>query len=189
MEENKTFDVVSPRGMAYRLQVAASVATIGACLVLAGAAVWMIASAQRTARPSAPAYSDGERMDAVPGVDFSESRQTLVLAVQENCGYCKASVPFYHRLTSALKGSPTAGTRLVVVSTDPVASTSAVLQAGNIRADSVQQVAPGALKIPGTPYLVLVDRSGTVRRTWRGMLSSTGETDVFAALSISPSNN
>ncbi len=70
--------------------------------------------------------------------------------------------------------------KLVVASTDPKASLADYLRNKNINADSVANVRPGDLKVPGTPFLILVDDDGRVARIWRGRLSSTQEKEVLS---------
>lgn len=174
-----------PSRMAGRLQTLANIAVIVASVCVVSLA-W-----QRTPRPAAEPpsmFSVGERIDAAVGVDFQGSAQTLVMAIREDCRYCRASVPFYRRLTEALRKRTDGATRIVVVSTDSVPAISAYLKANDIQVDRVTAYRPGDLKIPGTPFLFLVDMAGTVKSVWRGQLPPSQEREVFALLGLSDPN-
>jgi hypothetical protein len=155
-----------------------------AVLVASGCVIWWFA-AQRMApasRGPSTSYAIGESVGAVAGVDFRDSRETLLMVLREDCRYCRESVPFYQQLSSA-KRDPR-GIRVVVVSTDSPGSMSAYLRSNAIQADRVVTVRPGILKVPGTPSLLLVDGTGKVKQMWRGKLGAAQEREVFAALGL-----
>jgi hypothetical protein len=169
---------------AARLQTASSIAVILASLCV----MWM--AWQRVREPPDPVetYAVGEQMDPVEGVDFSVAQYTLVMAFRENCSFCQESVPFYQKLSAAMVGAPGRPHQLAVVSTDSVVALSAHLTANAMHVDHVINIQPGELKIPGTPLLFLVDRSGTVKRVWRGRLETSEEEEVFGALGLTVMN-
>jgi hypothetical protein len=55
------------------------------------------------------------------------------------------------------------------------------LQVGDVRQGSLS-----ALRIPGTPTLLLVDRQGIVQNVWVGKLSGNEETQVLNTLGLLP---
>jgi len=122
-------------------------------------------------------------MDSLEGVDFRAAPRTLIMALREDCRYCRDSIPFYRELTGEL-GNGTPRPQLVVVSTDPAASMKAYLKAGGLQVDHVVEYQLNALKIPATPMLLLIDGNGLVQRVWRGRLASGGQKEVFGALGI-----
>jgi hypothetical protein len=171
--------------MAGRLQALANIAVIVASLCV----VWLAWQRTQHATPKPPpTYIVGERIDALGGVGFQASAQTLVMALREDCRYCRASVPFYRELTEALRKRTDGATQLVVVSTDSVPAMSAYLKAHDIHVDRVAVYRPGELKIPGTPFLFLVDKAGTVKSVWRGQLATSQELEVFALLGLGRPN-
>jgi len=172
-------------GFARYLQTAANVAVIGLCLLVA----WLATTrGLGTAAPvsSAPAlsYRVGDSIDAVDGVDFRAASATLVFVVREDCRFCNESLPFYRRLSAARDRAATQMPRLIVLSTDADEALSAYLQTQNIHVDQVKTIQPGALKVPGTPALLLVTSDGTIRNFWRGRLNEAQEKDVFKALGL-----
>ena len=155
-----------------------------AVIVASGCVIWWVA-AQRMApegRGPSASYAIGESVGAVAGVDFRDSRQTLLMVLREDCRYCRESVSFYQQLSSAARDPRRI--RLVVASTDSPGSMSSYLESNAIQADGVVTVGPGTLKVPGTPFLLLVDAAGKVKQIWRGKLGAAQEREVFAALGL-----
>jgi hypothetical protein len=156
---------VAPSAMAARLQTVANIAVILASL----AVLWMAWERSQPAGPEPPpTYAVGDQMDAVDGVDFRGSERTLILALREDCRFCRDSMPFYQKLTTAAGAATGRAFRLTVLSTDSQAALSAYLRANGVEVDDVVSYQSGALKIPGTPLLILLDRGGVVQRVWRG---------------------
>jgi len=173
-----------PAGHGGALQSAANIAVIAAALCVVLVAVQRL---RPTVAEPLSTYAVGDRMDALSGVDFTSAPHTLVMAVREDCQYCKDSVPFYQRLTAAARSvGPDQRSGVVVVSTDAEPSISAYLMASDIQVDRIVSVAPGELRLPATPILLVVDRSGVVVRVWRGRLAASKEREVFATLGIAP---
>jgi hypothetical protein len=182
---NESRASAAPSGMAGLLQTLANFAVI-----VAGVSVAWLAW-QRSQHPAPrlpPTYIVGERIAEVGAVDFQASAQTLVMALREDCRYCQASVPFYRTLTEALRKRADGTTRLVVMSTDSVPAMSAYLKANDIQVDHVAAYRAGDLKIPGTPFLFLVDRAGIVKSVWRGKLATSQEREVFALFGLTAPN-
>ena len=77
---------------------------------------------------------------------------------------------------------------MVVISTDDALAMTAYLRESEVAVDQVASFAPGDLKIPATPFLMLVDEQGVVRKAWRGKLPPSQEKEVFAAIGLPDSN-
>ena len=171
--------VIVAHGTAGALQIAANVAVISACVCVSLVAVRVARDA-----PALPAstYAVGEKIDSVDGVKFQGSQRTLLMVLRQDCRYCHESVPFYQRLTAALRARNRQDLRVVVVSTDTSTLMSAYLRASDIAADDVVHIEPGALKVPGTPFLFLVNDHGIVERVWRGKLGAAQEQEVLHVL-------
>ena len=74
------------------------------CVVLAvgvvGVGVGIFHGAASRSPEVANVAESGFRLDATAiGVDFRAARRTLILAIQEDCPACAASMPFYRQLT------------------------------------------------------------------------------------------
>jgi|SRR5688572_22841631 len=167
--------------LAERVQMAANIAVILACVGV-GWMAWLRMH-QRGPEPP-PAYKVGERVDAIAGIDFGASSQTLLMVLREDCRYCRDSLPFYKSLTAAVGKTADKNPRLVVASTDRPDKMTAYLKANGIQVDQVAAYRLGELKVPGTPFLMLVDGNGTVTRVWRGWLPPPQETEVLKVLGL-----
>lgn len=165
------------------LQSAANIAVV----VASACVVWVAVLGGGSRRePSGPGvYEPGDILEAVEGLDLSSAPRTLLMALREDCKYCKASQPFYRRLSASVAKASRGGVRLVVVTTDGSDQMLGHLTAGEVRVDQVLTVPFGALaKIPGTPMLILTDSGGKVQRVWRGRLSPKDEAGVIEALGL-----
>ena len=134
--------------------------------------------------PLPPIYAAGEKIGSVGRVDFRNTPATLVMYLRQDCTYCRQSLPFYHRLTAAAKRAGAPPLRFVVATTDEESVMRKHLNDQDLSVDDVASVKQGALKIPGTPALLLVDATGTITKVWRGLLSGKEEEAVFAQLGL-----
>jgi hypothetical protein len=165
--------------IAASIQLGANVAVIVTCAIVGWVALHRT---QPTPQALAPTYAIGDRVGPINGVDFAGSQQTLLMVLREDCQYCEASVPFYQKLTAELTSKAGRKVRVVVASTDAPSALSAYLKANDILVDQVAEVQPGALKVPGTPFLMLVDAKGAVTQLWRGKLRVKQEQEVISLL-------
>lgn len=113
---------------------------------------------------------------ALKGVAWGESRQTLLLAFSNECGYCAESAPYYKRLAEE---SGRHGTRFVAVAKTPVEDSRSYLAAHGIAANLIVQARLSTIGINNVPTLLLVDERGIVRNVWVGKLSGAAENEVM----------
>ena len=179
-ETKDSAETPRPSGHGGVLQSAANIAVIVAALCVVLIAVQRL---RPTVSEPLPTYAAGDLMDPLEGVNFGGAAQTLVMALREDCRFCRDSVPFYQELL-AQEGTRKVSSQFVVVSTDPAASMAAYLKAGGLDVQHVVEYAPGALKIPATPTLLLINATGHVERVWRGRLAPNLQKEVFGALGI-----
>lgn len=110
-------------------------------------------------------------------INWKNSQQTLVLAISNTCPYCTDSAPFYKRLASG-KGN----TRLVAILPQSLEEGRAYLNQLGISVDEIRQFRFNQIGVQGTPTIILVDRSGIVKKTWVGKLSPQEELVVLNTL-------
>jgi peroxiredoxin len=161
------------------IQAGANVAVFAAAL-----AVLWVALHPRTDVGPPPIYAVGEKIDPIGNVDFRKTPMTLVMFLRQDCEYCRRSLQFYQRLTAAAQKADNQSLRLVVATTDEAQPMTSYLTTHGISVDEVANVESGALKIPGTPSLLLVNASGTVTKVWRGWLEPKKEQEVFSILAL-----
>ena len=123
------------------------------------------------------AESVGQRIDAVGRLDFAES-QTLIMALQSDCGFCQKSMPFYRRLLERDANE----VQIVVAAPPRDSRIGDYLASENVNPDSVVFVQPGTLPVQGTPTLLLVDNEGLVTHAWIGLLNADREAEVIDAM-------
>ena len=129
--------------------------------------------------PKAP--EEGSQL-SVPGVTWSDSNQTVVLALSEKCRYCSESAPFYQRL--AREFSKRSDVRMVAVFPHKADAGKKYLDELGVPVGQVIQASLDSLQVRGTPTLVIVDKNGTVTRSWVGKLSSERESEVLSRIKI-----
>ena len=118
----------------------------------------------------------------LPAVDWSAHDTTVVLAVREGCHYCAESAPFYQRLTKALGQS--GKVHLVTVLPGEPAQSEKYLAGMGIPAGDIRQADLASLKVPYTPTLLVLDRSGVVKDVFVGKLSAEKEAQVLSRLAL-----
>jgi hypothetical protein len=137
--------------------------------------------------PAPPPATPGQRIFIAPGarldvagVDWKRNRQTLVLALSQGCHHCSAGAPFYRQLAAA---AAERGLPMLALVPHAVEQGRKYLSDLQVPINDVRQVDLPALKIPGTPAVLLMDGEGKVEKIWPGKLSPDREAQVLAALS------
>ena len=116
---------------------------------------------------------------SLPGIDWSKSKRTLVLALSTTCHFCSESAPFYQKL---LQEKPD-DLRLVAVLPQPVGDSRNYLNQLGVKVNEVVQGSLRSVGVSGTPTLLLIDREGSIVDSWIGKLSDSEGANVIAQLS------
>jgi hypothetical protein len=162
-------------GWTKRVETATNVAILCAFVLVAGLA------AKRLFEPSSrhsTAPSIGAKV-SLQGIDWSESNQSLVLALSTGCHFCTDSAQFYQRLVPSAR---THGTRVLAVLPQPVPDSRAYLQTLGVPVSEVMQSPLSAVDVSGTPTVLLVDSGGKIRKAWVGKLGPEQESQLLAEL-------
>jgi hypothetical protein len=114
---------------------------------------------------------------SVPGVNWGESRKTVLVALSKGCHFCSESAPFYQQLTREL--AERKDVRLIAVFPQEVGEAKKYLEGLGVPIGDVRQASLSTLGVGGTPTLIIVDKSGTVQQSWIGRLSSEREQEVL----------
>jgi len=160
---------------AKRIEIATNVAILCAVLLVAALA------AKRLWEPSSPksgAPSIGAKV-SLQGIDWSKSRQNLVLALSTGCRFCSESADFYHRLVPSATSN---GIRVLAVLPQPISDGHSYLEKLGVPVPEVVQSPLSAVDVSGTPTVLLVDRQGRIRKAWVGKLDPEQEQQVIAGL-------
>ena len=158
------------------IETSANVAIIVVAVLLGAVLVRQLLAGgtqTRTGTPQSGAVSGHDTRLTLPGVDWSESKKTLVLALSSTCHFCTESAPFYQRLGKE------EGVRLIAVVPQDVTEGRAYLDKLGVPIGDVRQMPLDAISVEGTPTLFLVDNAGRVSGKWVGKLSPDGESELL----------
>lgn len=132
------------------------------------------ARGERPAMPPAPAI--GSQI-SVPGVNWSESDETVLLALSNTCHFCTESAPFYQKLLR--ETAERKNLRVVAVFPQEVGQGKKYLDDLNVPITQIAQASLDSFKVRGTPTLLIVDKSGTIKQAWVGRLNAERESEVL----------
>jgi thiol-disulfide isomerase/thioredoxin len=121
----------------------------------------------------------GQVLTSLPSVPVDKFSRTLLIAVNAKCGYCQESVPFYKQLSELAPANRSLVVAMFPNSDDEAQQFLADYKLDMRRASSVDL---GALGIFATPTVILIDKDGTVRDFWVGVLSKDQEQQIGASL-------
>jgi thioredoxin-related protein len=163
-----------------KLEVAANVAILVVALLLGVVLVKRyLAPGPPPEPPRAERLKPGDKL-ALEDVDWRQSKKTLVMVLSTNCHYCTESAPFYQRLAREKSGRD--DVRLLAVLPQSVEESRKYLDTNGVAVNDVRQEKSGAIRVPGTPTLIMVDSSGAVVDSWVGKLPPEKEDEVLKSL-------
>jgi hypothetical protein len=118
----------------------------------------------RRAKPS-PLLTIGSPL-LLHDIGWSAAEKTIVLAINESCPACNASLPLYQKIGQVIRHS---GVRFIIVSSEARHAVQRWLSASLIEPDDIRHVdALGPSGLFLTPSLAIVDRKGVVVAIWFG---------------------
>jgi thioredoxin-related protein len=178
----KPMTVNSPTPKKSTLDTVANIAIIVVCVIAAG--VLGLRLYDRFHAPAGPPQVEkGEQYDQLKQVVPAGASRALVVAVQPGCHFCNDSLPFYKKLIDQ-RNQQSSQVKFVaaVPSEEAKPQESQKFSTAGAQPDSVVKLDFAAVKVPGTPTLMLVDNNGKVLDVWVGKLDSGGEKEVLKVL-------
>lgn len=157
-----------------KLEVMANVTVILVALSVGGVVLARYASSYHAPRSVAA----GDRLANLPGLDWSQHRRTLVLALNTGCHFCEDSVPFYQKLAQAQRPGASDPELVAVFPNEPEAVRQ-FIERDNLSLRSMSGVPFEKIGVEATPTLILVNREGKVEQAWVGLLTSRQEMDLL----------
>lgn len=127
----------------------------------------------------------GSVLASPPEVSYGQSSQTLLIAMNTDCGSCQDSGPFYKQLAQE-QSAHTGGARVIAVFPNSEDEVKEFVRQNELDLATISSADFGSLKIAGTPTIVLVDNSGKIRDFWLGKLSKDEEQQVIRAIGAKP---
>lgn len=160
--------------MTKKLDIATNIALV-IVAVIASAVLVRNYLLSRPGRDLPPQIAVGEKF-SLTGVDWEGYGNTLVIALAPGCDSCSESAPFYRRLTAEL---PRQRVHITAVLPESVEQGRQYLRSLDVDVSDVRQGSFQALKIRGTPTLILVDQQGVVLNVWLGRFPPEKEQQVI----------
>lgn len=117
----------------------------------------------------------------IKNIDWDKNYKTLVLYVSNGCKFCTDSMPFYRTLANESTKNNTA---VVIVSPDSEMATKKYLNENRVKSVEVRQASLSYIGVPGTPTILLVDKSGKIERSWIGKLKPETEKEVIEQMRL-----
>ena len=179
--------------MIKKLEVLANIAVVITSLVLCSVLVkkyFFSASKHEASVQASPATSpvsnslrrpsiEAGTKISLPGIDWSKSTRTVVLALSTTCHFCSESAPFYQELQQQKRDD----VRLVALFPQPVEESHAYLNRLRIGINDIVQSPLSSVGASGTPTLLLIDNRGAVVDSWVGKLTDVAAEQVRAQVS------
>lgn len=161
------------------LETATNIAVLCVCILIAFIGVRKFLFTESSA-PTIATPKKGDHLD-LPGVDWSRSDRTLVMALSTQCHFCSESVGFYQRLVPLASASKVA---IVAVFPQPTNEARDYWTENQLPSADVdlQQSNLAHIEVFGTPTLLVVNRKGLIVRAWTGKLPAQGEAEVIKAV-------
>lgn len=131
--------------------------------------------------PISPTIGPSARI-SIKGLDWAQSDQTLLLAIQGNCKYCAESARFYREIIQGLSGRK--DIRVVAVFPEGFSEGGNYLSQLGLAINESKNASLPSLGIKEVPALVLVDKNGVVSNVWIGQLPPKKEAEVITALKL-----
>jgi len=118
-----------------------------------------------------------------PNVAWDHSARNVILFISSRCHFCDESSPLYRHLANLRETTPPAA--IYVITRDDVPTMKQYLATKQIQVDGIYLAKVDytqSLGLRGTPTLLVVDSTGTVKRSYVGKLDNSREQDLMAAL-------
>ena len=112
---------------------------------------------------------------SLPGIDWTKSNRTVLLALSTTCHFCTESAAFYQRLQQRKPND----VQIVAVFPQPVEDSRNYLNKLGVSVSAVVQAPLASVNVLGTPTLMLIDNSGAIKDSWVGKLPDSQAAKVI----------
>lgn len=172
------------RDFAKKVEVAAHIAIIVVailvCVILVKNYLLPRNEQQQANVPAPPQLvATGTRL-SLPDVDWVKNRRTLVAVLSTTCRFCTESASLYQQI--AAERAKRDDVRTIALFPQPIADAQQYLNRLGVSVDEIKQVEPSAVNARGTPTLLMIDETGTVKKVWVGKLPPDKEAEVLTQL-------
>ena len=165
-----------------KLDVVTNIAILLTCVIASTVLVRREFFAPAPAPPPGTVNA-GERFDALRAAVPAGAERAMVLALAPGCHFCNDSMGFYKDLIARRDRSRSPVKVVAAVSSGEArAPEASKLAASGVKPDAVVQLDFRAVKLQGTPTVLLVDRQGKVLSVWVGLLDARSQDQVLSRL-------
>jgi thioredoxin-related protein len=165
------------------LDTAANIAIIVVCAIAATVLIRNQFFSHHSEPGQPPMVEKGDRFDQLKAVVPAGTSRALVVAVAPGCHFCNESMPFYKQLLDERNQRSSPVRFIAAVPTDEAKAEEAQKFAtAGAQPDDLVHLDFAAVKVPGTPTLMLVDNDGKVLDVWVGKLDEGGQKEVLKVL-------
>ncbi len=171
-----------------KLDTAANIAILVVCALAAVVLVRQLMTGESifsSRRPPEPPamVEKGERFDQLKAVVPAGTERALLVAVSPTCHFCDESMPFYKQLVDQRNQKSSLVKIIAAVPLETMKAEESQKFAGaGANPDGMVQLDFRAVKVSGTPTVLLVDNSGKVLDVWVGKLDEDRQEEVLAVL-------
>jgi hypothetical protein len=123
----------------------------------------------------------GQIFGQVRNVDYRASEQTLLIALNTNCSYCRDNLPFFRKLLAAQHKSDRS-LRIVALFPNKADEVAEYVKAHELIIETVPELDFGTLRVSGTPTMILINQSGEVDDFWVGKLQDPEADELVRSL-------
>jgi hypothetical protein len=163
------------------LDILTNIAIVAAACAIIAIGWFRYGSAAAVGKPPDLRPSIGLKAgNSVPigGIDWSQSRSTVVLVLSTSCQFCAESAAFYRQIS--MRRNPEL--KVVAVFREDVTAGRAFLSEHGVDVDGVVQQSPEELRIRGVPALLVVSPAGTLTKAWVGKVGPATEKEILRQL-------
>ena len=169
------------------LDVTTNIAVVLFAVVAIGVMVKNYFAPQRV-KTSVP-IKEGSIFPEFTGVDYKQTPRTLILALNVDCRYCTRSVPFYNALAKAREENSRQFNIVAAFINKDAELVKSYAEEKQLSVQAIAGVDLDKLGVHMTPTIILIDTAGKVVDSWRGILQSDGEREVFESLGLPYKSN
>src|SRR6185295_14573780 len=106
-----------------------------------------------------PGLERGKPFGQIANVNYRDSEQTLLIALNTNCSYCRESLPLYRTLSQA-QPPGSKSLRIVALFPNKAHEVAQYVKENQLIFDTIAEVDFDSLHVAGTPTMILVSESG-----------------------------
>lgn len=164
------------------LEVTTNIAVILVAVLVIGTFAWNFYHARQGETVLESGLLKNTVLSPLRGVSYSESPQTLLIAMNTQCRYCSESTAFYNRLAE-FRRTGKGAVRILAVFPNSTDEVREYVSRTGLDLDTIAATDLEQLNVAGTPTVILVDGHGKVVDFWVGKLTTDSEEEILRRLS------